>query len=148
MWHFCYFDNSSRPGREFIKNVHAQLLSKFQLLIKTKMVKNKDFSCFQTLRCCIYHANKCKIPTTVGILTFMSMINLCSVEVSMKRFYNLKAYSLTFEWIAFLMFLILHICIMIINYLRRNSQSLSWLCFLSLMHEGQEVQIDAFWNWF
>ena len=30
-----------------------------QMLIKTKMLKNKDFSCFPTLRCCIYHANKC-----------------------------------------------------------------------------------------
>ena len=35
---------------------HAQ---KFQLLIKTKMLKNKDFSCFQTIRFCIVHANKC-----------------------------------------------------------------------------------------
>ena len=25
---------------------------------KTEMLKNKEFSCFQTLRC-IYHANKC-----------------------------------------------------------------------------------------
>ena len=30
-----------------------------QMLIKTKMLKNKDISCFQTLRCCIYRANKC-----------------------------------------------------------------------------------------
>ena len=30
----------------------------FQLLIKTKILKD-DFSCFKTLRCCIYHANKC-----------------------------------------------------------------------------------------
>ena len=35
--------------------------TKFQLLIKTKMLKNQNFSCFQTLRCFIYHANKCKI---------------------------------------------------------------------------------------
>ena len=26
---------------------------------KIIMLKNKDFSYFQTLRCCIYHANKC-----------------------------------------------------------------------------------------
>ena len=30
-----------------------------QLHIKSKMLKNKDVSCFQSLRCCIYHANKC-----------------------------------------------------------------------------------------
>ena len=28
---------------------------KFQLPIKAKALKNKDFSCFQTLRHCIYH---------------------------------------------------------------------------------------------
>ena len=26
---------------------------------KTKLMKIIDFSCFKTLRCCIYHANKC-----------------------------------------------------------------------------------------
>ena len=33
-------------------------------------------SCFITLRCCIYSANKFKLPTIVGILTFMSRLNL------------------------------------------------------------------------
>ena len=47
---------------------------KFQPLI-TKMLINKDFSCYQTLRCCTYHAIKVKMPTIVGILTFISMIN-------------------------------------------------------------------------
>ena len=37
----------------------AQLSMKFHLLIKTEMLKNKDLSCFQILRCCIYHAYKC-----------------------------------------------------------------------------------------
>ena len=37
----------------------TELRMKFQLLIKGKMVKNKGFSCFKTLRCCIYSANKC-----------------------------------------------------------------------------------------
>ena len=37
----------------------TQLSMKFQLLIKTKMLKNTDLSCFQALRCCIYHAHKC-----------------------------------------------------------------------------------------
>ena len=30
-----------------------------------------------------------KMPTIVGILTFMSMIILCSVELSTKKVYNL-----------------------------------------------------------
>ena len=43
---------------------------KFQLLIKAKMLKNNDFSCYQTFSWSIYPANK-----IVGILTFMSWIN-------------------------------------------------------------------------
>ena len=26
---------------------------------KTKILKNEELSCFKSLRCCIYHANKC-----------------------------------------------------------------------------------------
>ena len=37
---------------------------------KIKMLKNNDFSFLQTLRCCIYQANKCQRV----ILTFMTMI--------------------------------------------------------------------------
>ena len=32
---------------------------KFLQLIKTNLLKNHDFSCFETLRCCIYYAYKC-----------------------------------------------------------------------------------------
>ena len=47
-----------------------------------QMRKNKVVSCFHTLKCYIYHANIVKVPTNVGTLTFMSMINfmLSSVE--------------------------------------------------------------------
>ena len=31
---------------------------KFQLLVKSNMLNTKDYSCFQTLRYCIYHAYK------------------------------------------------------------------------------------------
>ena len=56
---------------------YTQLNMKVQLLIKTKMLKNKDsVYCFKTLRDRIYHANKILMPTTiVGILIFMSRIN-------------------------------------------------------------------------
>ena len=37
----------------------TQLGTKFQLLIKTKILTNKEVSCFNFLRCCIYYANKC-----------------------------------------------------------------------------------------
>ena len=42
----------SHPGLKVIS-------MKFQLLIKSKMPTNKEVSCFKSLRCCIYHANKC-----------------------------------------------------------------------------------------
>ena len=44
---------------------------------KTKIPTNKEahLAFFKSLRCCIYHANNVKMPTIVGILTFMSRIN-------------------------------------------------------------------------
>ena len=36
----------------------TQLSTKFQLLIKTKIPTNEEVSCFKSLTCCIYHANK------------------------------------------------------------------------------------------
>ena len=49
------------PGPEVIKlfTCSTQLNIEFQMLIKTEMLKSKDFSCFQTLIFCIYHAYKC-----------------------------------------------------------------------------------------
>ena len=38
----------------------TQLSTKFQLLIKTKIPTNEKVFCFKSLRCCIYHANKCE----------------------------------------------------------------------------------------
>ena len=48
-------------GPESIKlfSYSTHLSRKFQLLIKTKIPTNKEVSCFKSLRCCIYHANKC-----------------------------------------------------------------------------------------
>ena len=37
----------------------TQLSTKFQLLIKTKILTNEEVSCLKSLRCCIYHANNC-----------------------------------------------------------------------------------------
>ena len=60
----------------------TQLSMKFQLLIKSKIQTNKEVTCFKSHRCCIYHAINVKMPTIVGILTFMRRINfvLSSVE--------------------------------------------------------------------
>ena len=65
---------------------------KFQL-IKTKITINEEVSCFKSLRSCIYHANNVKIPTIVGILTFMSRINfVLSLVGNRIFFYNLGAW--------------------------------------------------------
>ena len=55
--HNIYFSS----GPEVIKlfSCSTQLSTKFQLLIKTKILTNEEVSCFKSLRCCIYHANKC-----------------------------------------------------------------------------------------
>ena len=67
----------TKPGTEVIKlfSCLSQLSIEFQMLITTKVIKNKDFSCFQTLICCIIMLINVKMPNIVGILTFMSMIN-------------------------------------------------------------------------
>ena len=44
-------------------------------VITTIIPKNEAVSCFKSIRCCIYHAQNVKMPTMVGILTFMSMTN-------------------------------------------------------------------------
>ena len=58
--HGCSRISRSRPGPEVIKlfSCSTQLSMKFQLLIKTKIPANKEVSCFMSLRCCNYHANK------------------------------------------------------------------------------------------
>ena len=65
--------HSAKPGLEaiqlFICSTQLTCSMKIHLLIKTKIMQNNDFSCFQTLRCCIMLIN-------VGIFTFMSMIHV------------------------------------------------------------------------
>ena len=33
--------------------------SEYQTLIKAKILTDEEVSCFKSLRCCIYHADKC-----------------------------------------------------------------------------------------
>ena len=42
---------------------------------KVTILKIEEIFLLKTLRDCIYHDHKCKMPTIVGILTFISMIN-------------------------------------------------------------------------
>ena len=61
-FHIDIKDEIGRSGPEVIKlfSCSTQLSTIFQLLIKTKIPTNEEVSCFKFLRCCIYHANKCK----------------------------------------------------------------------------------------
>ena len=63
----------------------AQLRVKFQLVIKTKIPSNKEVSSFKSLRCCIYHAYKCLMPTIVGILTLMRRLNFVLSRVEYEK---------------------------------------------------------------
>ena len=51
------------PGPEVIKQFSCttELRMKMLLLIKNKMLKNNDISCFKALRCCMYPAHNVKI---------------------------------------------------------------------------------------
>ena len=60
-------------GRKATKQTN-QLSMKFQFLINVKMVKSKAFSCFETQIVVFILLIYVKMPTIVGILTFMSRI--------------------------------------------------------------------------
>ena len=49
------------PGPEVIEKKITPHLTEHEIsiTIKTNLLKNKDFSCSQTDRCCIYHVYKC-----------------------------------------------------------------------------------------
>ena len=53
---------------------------KFKLLIKTNMLKMKTFLAFKLSDVVFSMLINVKMPTLVGILTFMNMIISCSVE--------------------------------------------------------------------
>ena len=53
----------------------TQLSTKFQLLIKTNMLENKDFIASKFSDGVFIMLISLKMPTIVGILTFMSLIN-------------------------------------------------------------------------
>ena len=53
------FANTAWPRGYKTLSCSTQLSMKFELFIKGEMMKNKDCSCFKTLRCCIYPGNKC-----------------------------------------------------------------------------------------
>ena len=65
LWHshfrieIVFEDRKAWPEVLKHSSCSTQLGTKFQLLIKAKIQTNEEFSCFKSLRCCIYHANNC-----------------------------------------------------------------------------------------
>ena len=57
---------------------------KFQM-IKSKMLRDKDIACFKLSDIVLSMLINVKMPTTVGVLTFISIIISCSVELSMEN---------------------------------------------------------------
>ena len=85
------------PGPEVTKlfSCSTQLSMKFQLLIKTKIPANKEVSCFKSLRCCIYHANKCLNANNCWHFNIYEQDKFCAqLSWVWKKFYNLGAWAL------------------------------------------------------
>ena len=66
---------------------------KFEMHISIKISRNSAFSMLRKAYNAIFPAHKCKMPTIVGILTFMSRYeqNFFYAQLSMKTIYNLGA---------------------------------------------------------
>ena len=67
--------NCSGPVVIKLFSCSTQLSMEFQMLIKSKMLKNKDNLSFRCSDVVFIMLINIKMPTIVGILTFMSMIN-------------------------------------------------------------------------
>ena len=83
-----------RPGPEVIKlfSCSTQLSTKFQLLIKTKILTNGEVYCFMSLRCCIYHANKCLNANNCWHFNIYEQDKFhAQLSWAWKKFYNLWA---------------------------------------------------------
>ena len=87
------FTKDIQSGPEVIKlfSCSTQLSMKFQVLIKTKILKNKGIFCFQTLRYCIFHANGCLNANNCW------HFNIYEHDKFRAQFYNLRAWLLMFE---------------------------------------------------
>ena len=80
-----WIPNSTGPEIIKLFSCSTQLSIKFQLLKKTELLKNTDFLAYSYKLYLLSDVAfsmliNVKMSTIVGILTFMSMINFCSVE--------------------------------------------------------------------
>ena len=69
-------EHSDQPGPEVIKLFMLNSTEhKISTVHKIKMQTNREVSCFKSIKWCIILLINFKMPTIVGILTFMSRIN-------------------------------------------------------------------------
>ena len=68
-------DTNNRPEVIKLFSCSAQLSTKFQLLLKAKILTNKEASCLSPSDVVFFMLINVKMSTIVGILTFMSRIN-------------------------------------------------------------------------
>ena len=85
------------PSPEFFKKLFScstQLSMNFKLLIKTDIPRNEEASFLSFSGVVFIMLINVKMPTIVGILTFMSRINYMLSRVKHGKFYSLGALSL------------------------------------------------------
>ena len=70
---------------------------------QTKILKNKDFSCFQTLRCCIYHADKCRNINNSWYFNIYEH-DICHAQLSMKKVYYIRPRLMVEVFVCKIMF--------------------------------------------
>ena len=68
-----------------VMSCSTQLSMKFQLLIKTKLLENKDFLALEYSDVVFILLINVKMPTIVGILTFISRINFMHSSVELEK---------------------------------------------------------------
>ena len=90
----CWHSKKERGQRSGIRVIKlflcsTQLIKKLQLLIKTKMPTNEEVFLALSLSYVVFiMLMNVKMPTIVGILTFMSRITWCSAEMSIEKKFN------------------------------------------------------------
>ena len=78
------------------------------MLIRTNKLKNKGISCFQSLSSVLIMLINVKKPTSVGLLTLMTMMNLQWATLVTHRFwrahiFSQKCWNRTFSMIIYLL---------------------------------------------
>ena len=96
----CFHGFFIRPKVIKLFSCSTQLSMKSQLLIKTKILLNEDVSCSKVSDIVFIMLINVKMPTIVGILTFMSRINfvlmrkVLSSQGQVSRVGNLRTFTI------------------------------------------------------